>query len=137
MITYHIICLQCLYKWIQLQQEEMTKAGESNVELIIDHYVQHILPLVRYKFKPLFLTWTKKFIGFFHPNQVCNDDVFSVSSTFAQSPVSHTHRSSAQEGTNRYCITTHCKLRYHSMVAIVSHPKFWFRGRPTLAAFIC
>ena len=62
MITYHIICLQCLYKWIQLQQEEMTKAGESNVELIIDHYVQHILPLVRYKFKPLFLTWTKKFI---------------------------------------------------------------------------
>ena len=62
MITYHIICLQCLYKWIQLQQEEMTKAGESNVELIIDHYVQHILPLVRYKFKPLFLTWTKKSI---------------------------------------------------------------------------
>ena len=54
--------LQCLYKWIQLQQEEMTKAGESNVELIIDHYVQHILPLVRYKFKPLFLPWTKKFI---------------------------------------------------------------------------
>ena len=40
----------------------MTKAGESNVELIIDHYVQHILPLVRYKFKTLFLTWTKKFI---------------------------------------------------------------------------
>ena len=65
LITYHIICLQCLYKWIQLQQEEMTKAGESNVELIIDHYVQHILPLVRYNFEPLFLTWIKKFIEFF------------------------------------------------------------------------
>ena len=130
MITYHIICLQCLYKWIQLQQEEMTKAGESNVELIIDHYVQHILPLVRYKFKPLFLTWSKKFI-FFHPNQVCNDDVFSVSSTFAQSSVSHTHRSSAQEGANRYLHHHPLQLRYHSMVTIVSHPKSWSRGRKT------
>merc|ERR1719495_1225806 len=43
-----MIFFKCLYKWIQLQQEEMTKAGESNVELIIDHYVQHILPLVRF-----------------------------------------------------------------------------------------
>ena len=64
---YHILCLQCLYKWIQLQQEEMTKAGESNVELIIDHYVQHIIPLVRYNFSISYLDITKRNSSFYIP----------------------------------------------------------------------
>jgi len=39
---------QCVYRWIELQRQEMLKAGESNVDLVIDHYVQHIIPLVRF-----------------------------------------------------------------------------------------
>ena len=111
MITYHIICLQCLYKWIQLQQEEMTKAGESNVELIIDHYVQHILPLVRYKFKPLFLTWTKKFIGVFF---IQIRFAMMTSSQLAQlllNPLSVTHTDLLlRRARIGICITTHCNF---------------------------
>ena len=39
---------QCIYRWIQLQRQEMEKAGEESTDLVIDHYVQSILPHIRF-----------------------------------------------------------------------------------------
>ena len=46
-VTDEMKFFQCIYRWIELQREEMIRTGETNGEMIIDHYVQHVLPLVR------------------------------------------------------------------------------------------